>query len=108
MEPKKNDEVIKIDQGSHDLLHNALCHNPTWESVRMRLAFPKWGLGSPLGLSKLQSLIAWVKTPHIWVLFISLEKLLKCRCQKWPHMGHLDIYNTSYGKKEGLGVKLLA
>jgi hypothetical protein len=23
-----------------------------WKSVRMRLTLPKWGLGSPLGLSK--------------------------------------------------------
>jgi hypothetical protein len=26
---------------------------------------------------------------------------LKCRCQKWPHIGHLDICSTSYGKKKG-------
>jgi len=44
-----------------------------WESVRMKLTFLKWGLGSPLGLSKLQSLIAGVKTPCIGVFFISLE-----------------------------------
>jgi hypothetical protein len=35
-----------------------------------------------------------------------IGKLLKCRCQKWPHMSHLDICSTSYGKKEGAGVKL--
>jgi len=39
----------------------------------MKLTFPKWGLGSPPGLPKLQSLIAGVKTPRIGVLFISLE-----------------------------------
>jgi hypothetical protein len=39
------------------------------------------------------------------VLYI-IEKLLKFRCRKWLHMGHLDICNTSYGKKEGSGVKL--
>jgi len=26
---------------------------------------------------------------------------LKCRCRKWPRMGHLDICSTSYGKKKG-------
>jgi len=30
-----------------------------------------------------------------------IEKLLKCRCRKWPHMSHLDIYSISYGKKKG-------
>jgi hypothetical protein len=44
-----------------------------WESGRMKLTFPKLGLGSPPRLSKLQSSIAKVKTPRIWVLFISLE-----------------------------------
>jgi hypothetical protein len=40
----------------------------------MKLTLSKWGLGNPPGLSKLQSLIAGVKTPHIGVFFISLEK----------------------------------
>jgi hypothetical protein len=44
-----------------------------WESVRMRLTLPKWGLGSPPGLPKVQSSIARVKTPHIGAFFISLE-----------------------------------
>jgi hypothetical protein len=26
---------------------------------------------------------------------------LKCRCPKWPHMSHLDIYSTSYDRKKG-------
>jgi hypothetical protein len=39
----------------------------------MKLTFPKWGLGSPPRLLKLQSSIARVKTPCIWVFFISLE-----------------------------------
>jgi hypothetical protein len=40
----------------------------------MTLTLPKWGLGSPLKLPKLQSSIEGVKTPHIEVFFISLEK----------------------------------
>jgi hypothetical protein len=39
----------------------------------MKLTFPKWGLGSPLGLPKFQSSIAGAKTPYIGVFFISLE-----------------------------------
>jgi hypothetical protein len=39
----------------------------------MTLTLPKWGLGSPPGLSKLQSGIAGVKTPCIEVFFILLE-----------------------------------
>jgi hypothetical protein len=38
-------------------------------------------------------------TSHYGVLYI-IEKLLKCRCQKWAHMSHLDICRTSYDKKK--------
>ncbi len=55
------------------LLSCQMCRNPTWENVRVKLTFPKWGLGSPPGLLKLQSSIAGVKTPRIGVFFISLE-----------------------------------
>jgi hypothetical protein len=40
------------------------------------------------------------------VFLVSLEKVLKCRCPKWPRIGHLDICSPSYGQKKGLGVKL--
>jgi len=43
----------------------------------MKLILSKWGLRSPLGLSKLQSSIAGVKTPYIGVFFISLESYRK-------------------------------
>jgi hypothetical protein len=51
-----------------------LLSQPYFEkSVRMRLTLPKWELGSPLRLSKLQSSITRVKRPHVVALFISLE-----------------------------------
>jgi hypothetical protein len=36
---------------------------------------------------------------HLGVLYI-IGKLLKCKCQKWDRMSHLDICSTSYGKKK--------
>jgi len=36
-----------------------------------------------------------------WGIFYIIEKLSKCKCRKWAHMNHLDIYSTSYGKKKG-------
>jgi hypothetical protein len=41
--------------------------------MRMRLTFPKWGLGNPPELPKLQSSIAGVKTPCIEAFFITLK-----------------------------------
>jgi hypothetical protein len=34
------------------------------------------------------------------VLYI-IEKISKCRCQKWARMNHLDICSTSYDKMKG-------
>jgi hypothetical protein len=44
-----------------------------WKSVRMTLTLPKWGLGSPLGLPKLQSSIVRVKTHRFETFFMTLE-----------------------------------
>ncbi len=69
--------------------------------MRLPLTLLKMGLESPLGLPKTQSLIVGIKTLGLEVFFIPLEKVLKCRCPKWPRMSHLDICNTSYGRKKG-------
>jgi hypothetical protein len=37
---------------------------------------------------------------HLNVLSV-IEKVLKCRCPKWPRMNHLDICSPSYGQKKG-------
>jgi hypothetical protein len=44
-----------------------------WKSVRMTFTLPKWGLGSPPRLPKLQSSIIGVKTPCLEAFFMSLE-----------------------------------
>jgi hypothetical protein len=36
-----------------------------------------------------------------WGVLYTVGKVLKCRCPKWPHMSHLDIFSTSYGRKKG-------
>jgi len=36
-----------------------------------------------------------------WCVLYGNGKVLKCRCSKWPRMGHLDIYSLSYGQKKG-------
>ncbi len=41
---------------------------------RVNPSLPKWGLRSPPGLPKLQSLIVGVKTPCVKEFFISLKR----------------------------------
>jgi hypothetical protein len=82
------------------LFHFSIVTTLLWESVRMRLTLPKWGLWSPPGLSKLQSSIIGAK--HLaFKCSLHTGKLSKSRCRKWARMSHLDICNTNYGKKKG-------
>ncbi len=60
--------------------------------------FGKW---NPGGLPKLQRAISRVKTQWLVAFFISLESSWECRCLKWAHIIHLNIWNTSYGQKKG-------
>jgi hypothetical protein len=36
-----------------------------------------------------------------WGVLGVIGKVLKCRCPKCPHIGHLDICSPSYGQKKG-------
>jgi hypothetical protein len=72
-------KIIVINKKTSSRLNVVVCcqHSLSqphfWKNVRMTLTLPKWGLGSPLGLLKLQSSIAGVKTPCLEAFFKSLE-----------------------------------
>ncbi len=66
---------------------------------------PFWELESRWTPEPSKSNCKGQNTLHWGVLYIS-GKLLKCKCLKWVRMTHLDIYNTSYGKKKGRESKL--
>jgi hypothetical protein len=89
---------------THSELLEGLMSQPHFEGVvRLPLTLPKMGLGSPLGvLWDSHKLRAWLQGSKHLALGRSwyLGKVLKCRCPKWPRMSHLDICNTSYGRKK--------
>ncbi len=59
--------------------------------MKMTLTLPKWGLGSPPRLPKLQSSIVGVKTPHLEAFLISLESYQNVDVEMASHepFGHL-------------------
>jgi len=65
--------------------------------VKMKFTLPKLGPGTP---ETSEFDCRGQKTLH-WGVFYIIGKLLKFICRKWPRIGHLDICNTSYGKKKG-------
>jgi hypothetical protein len=67
----------------------------------MQLTLPKVGdLESSTTPENLEDDLRGQISLH-WCVFYINEKVLKCRCPKWPRMGHLDIYSPSYGQKKG-------
>jgi hypothetical protein len=71
----------------------------------MNLHTPKWTLilrvGVQNGFTNLQRAITGVKIQWIEAFFYIIGKLLELRCLKWARMTHLNIWNTSYGQKNG-------
>ncbi len=60
----------------------------------------KWEVGVPRVSQRLRARIQGQNTSHSSVLYV-IEKVLKCRCPKWPRVSHLDICSPTYGRKKG-------
>ncbi len=77
-----------------------------WEwRLTLPSELPFWELESRWTLEPSKSNCKGQNTSHWGVLYI-IENILKCRCLELAHMTHLDICNTSYGKKKGRESKL--
>jgi len=77
------------------------CHNPTLVKCEDETHTPKVedleSSGTPESLefdNKDQNTSHW-GVPGV------IGKVLKCKCLKWPCIGHLDICSPSYGQKKG-------
>jgi hypothetical protein len=78
-----------------------MCRNPTLRSVRMRLTLPKDMNLKSSGTPKNSEPDCRGQNTSHWGVLHTVGKVLKRRCPKWPRMSHLDICNTSYGRKKG-------
>jgi len=74
---------------------------PLWAKCEDETHTPKSGNLESSGTFKNSELdCRGQNTSHLSVLY-TVEKVLKCRCPKWPRMSHLDIYSLSYEQKKG-------
>ncbi len=77
------------------------CRNPTLAKCEDEIHTPKVGDLESFGTPKfLEFDNKGQNTLPLGVLGV-IRKVLKCRCPKWPRIGHLDIYSPSYGQKKG-------
>jgi hypothetical protein len=61
---------------------------------------PKMGTWESAWISKTSEFDCRGQNTLYWGVFHTIGKLSKRRCRKWVYMSHLDICNTSYGKKK--------
>jgi hypothetical protein len=74
---------------------------PLWAKCEGEAHTPESGnLESPGTPKNSELKLKGQNTLHWGVLGV-IGKVLKCRCLNWPHIGHLDICNPSYGQKKG-------
>jgi hypothetical protein len=76
-----------------------VCRNPTlWEDETHT---PKSGNLESFRTPTISELDCRGQNTSPWSVLYTVGKVLKCRCRKWPRMGHWNIYITSYGQKKG-------
>jgi len=74
---------------------------PLWEKCEVATHTPENGTWeSPETPKNSERNCRGQNTLH-WGVLYTIEKVLKCRCPKWPRMSHLDICSTSYGWEKG-------
>jgi hypothetical protein len=74
--------------------------NPTLTECEDETHTPKMGTWESFGTPKTSEFNCRGQKTSYWGVPYIIGKILKCRCQKWACMGHLDICSTRYGKKK--------
>ncbi len=90
----------------HDLVHWILrkrpesfrkCCNPTLAKCEDETHTPKVGDLESSGTPECLEFDSKAQNTSHWGVLGVIGKVLKCRCPKWPRIGHLDICSPSYG-----------
>jgi hypothetical protein len=74
---------------------------PFWRKCEVATHTPENGTWESFGTPEDSEFDCRGQNTSPWGVLYTLEKVLKCKCPKWPHMSHLDICSTSYGRKKG-------
>ncbi len=78
-----------------------LCHNPTLAKCEDETHTPKVGDLESSRTPECLGFNSKGQNTSPWGVLGVIRKVLKCRCPKWPRIGHLDICSPSYGQKKG-------
>ncbi len=78
-----------------------VCRNPTLAKSEDEIHTPKVGDLESSGTPEYLEFDSRGQNTLHWGVIGFIEKVSKCRCPKWPRIGHLDICSSSYGQKKG-------
>jgi hypothetical protein len=78
-------------------MHLGYCRNPILAKCEDETHTPKVGDLESSGTPKCLEFDSKAQNTSHWGVLGVIGKVLKSRCPKWPRIGHLDIYNPSYG-----------
>jgi hypothetical protein len=76
------------------------CRNPTLAKCEDETHTPKVGDLEPSETPESLEFDNKGQNTFPWGVLGVIGKVLKCRCRKWPRIGHLDICSPSYGQKK--------
>ncbi len=82
-------------------LDSPWCRNPTLAKCEDETHTPKVGDLESSGTPESLELDSKGQNTSPWGVLSVIGKVLKCKCPKWPRIGHLDICSSSYGQKKG-------
>jgi hypothetical protein len=77
------------------------CRNPTLAKCEDETHTPKVGELESSEIPESLEFNSKGQNTLPWGVISVIGKVLKCRCPKWPRIGHLDICSPSYGQKKG-------
>ncbi len=80
---------------------NIIVATPLWTKCEGEAHTPKSGKLESFGTPENSELDCKGQISSNLSVLSVIEKVLKCRCPKWPRIGHLDICSPSYGQKKG-------
>jgi len=73
------------------------CRNPTSRECEDKTHTPEIGTWVSSGTPKTSEFNCRGQNTSYWSVLYIIRKLAKFKYRKWARMGHLDIFNTSYG-----------
>jgi hypothetical protein len=82
-------------------LHTSYVTTPLWAKCEDETHTLKVGDLESFGIPECLEFDSRGQNTSHWGFLSVIGKVLKCRCPKWPCIGHLDICSPSYGQKKG-------